>query len=590
MPPDPTRTSDNGGASAPAAATGSTARILAQVSDAYVLMDRDFRVVAVNPAAERLLGREADTLLGRTHWELFPASVGTEVERRYRRVAAEGVEERFAHHHVGDGYDWHLEIDAYPTEDAGVAVFWRDVSEQVRAAAALARQSRLTRLVADNATSALFVMDRDGHPTYMNRAAEAMTGFTLGEIAWMPLHYAVHHRRPDGSLYPMAECPIDRALPENNDVRAHADLFVRKDGTFFPVLCAASPIVEGGVPVGTVVEVRDVTEERRAAAALRALNDALAERNERLEDQGLELELTNQQLQEQAVELKHQTDEARALTAELERANALLQSAVADAEQARRDAQTADRAKSDFLATMSHEVRTPINAIQGYTQLLELGIGGPVTEQQRDYLERLAASSQHLLGLVDDVLDLAKIEAGEFAVARERVSTARAVGAALDLVGPQAAARGVRLVDRGADAPLAGAATWATSTACGRCCLNLLSNAVKFTEPGGTVTVEVGTATEARTEAGGLPGGPWTVVRVVDTGVGIDPRHQAAVFEPFHQVEGGHTRTRGGTWARARDQPAARAAHGRGGHARERARRGLDLHALAPGRRRRPHR
>jgi PAS domain S-box-containing protein len=350
-----------------------------------------------------------------------------------------------------------------------VAVFWRDVSERVRAAAGLARQSRLTRLVADNATSALFVMDRDGHATYMNPAAEAMTGFSLEEIAWLPLHYAVHHRRPDGSLYPMAECPIDRALPENSDVRAHADVFVRKDGSFFPVLCAASPIVEGGVPVGTVVEVRDVTEERRAAAALRALNDALAERNERLEDQGLELELTNQQLQEQAVELKHQTDEAHALAAQLERANALLQRAVGDAEQARRDAQTADRAKSDFLATMSHEVRTPINAIQGYTQLLELGVGGPVTPQQRNYLERLAASSQHLLGLVDDVLDLAKVEAGEFAVARERVSTARAVGAALDLVGPQAAARGVRLVDRGADAPLAGAATWATSTACGRC-------------------------------------------------------------------------------------------------------------------------
>jgi PAS domain S-box-containing protein len=216
----------------------------------------------------------------------------------------------------------------------------RDAPAAADVLAALERQSALTRLVADNATAALFLMDRDGHPTYMNPAAVAMTGYTLDEIAGLPLHYAVHHRRPDGSLYPMAECPIDRALPEHFDVRAHEDVFIRKDGSFFPVVCAASPILEGGVPVGTVVEVRDVTAERAADAALRALAAELEARNAQLQEQGLELELSNQQLQDQAAELEAQAEELHATAEQLmERSEA--------AEQARREADAAREAAAE---------------------------------------------------------------------------------------------------------------------------------------------------------------------------------------------------------------------------------------------------
>jgi PAS domain S-box-containing protein len=97
-----------------------------------------------------------------------------------------------------------------------------------------------------------------------NHAWLAMTGYTAEEIRSKPLHDLVHHHYPDGRPYPMDECPLDRALPENFDLRAHADLFFRKDGTPFPVLCAASPIFEDGRPVATVVEIRDVTDQKRA--------------------------------------------------------------------------------------------------------------------------------------------------------------------------------------------------------------------------------------------------------------------------------------------------------------------------------------
>ncbi|QMU29030.1 CHASE domain-containing protein [Adhaeribacter radiodurans] len=135
------------------------------------------------------------------------------------------------------------------------------------------RFNRLKQTITDNATAALFMMDAKGYCTFMNPAAEAMVGFTLEEIQQKPLHEMIHHTRPDGSHFPLQECPIDRALPTNNSMRAHEDVFIRKDGTFFPVSCAASPIYEHGIPVSTVIEVRDITEEQKARTALEESED-----------------------------------------------------------------------------------------------------------------------------------------------------------------------------------------------------------------------------------------------------------------------------------------------------------------------------
>lgn len=145
-----------------------------------------------------------------------------------------------------------------------------DVTESKRAQAALRKQLELVETLTNNSTQAIFMMDARGFCTFMNPAAEAMLGFSFAEIAVRPLHEMIHHHHPDGSPYPMSECPIDRALPENFDVREHEDMFIRKNGEFFPVLVAASPIFdEARRPVATVIEVRDVTERRRAERSLR---------------------------------------------------------------------------------------------------------------------------------------------------------------------------------------------------------------------------------------------------------------------------------------------------------------------------------
>ncbi len=123
---------------------------------------------------------------------------------------------------------------------------------------------KLNKTITDNATSALFMMNEKGFCTFMNPAGEKMFGYSFDEIRQKELHYLIHHHHPDGRAYPMDTCPIDRALPDNFDIRAHEDVFIRKDGTYVQVTCAASPIFDNGVPVSTVIEVRDITEEKKA--------------------------------------------------------------------------------------------------------------------------------------------------------------------------------------------------------------------------------------------------------------------------------------------------------------------------------------
>ncbi|HWK89990.1 MAG TPA: ATP-binding protein, partial [Longimicrobium sp.] len=204
-------------------------------------------------------------------------------------------------------------------------------------------------------------------------------------------------------------------------------------------------------------------------------------------------------------------------------------------------AEAASVEKSRFLATMSHEIRTPINAILGYTDLLDLMIEGSLTEGQRGYLARVRASSLHLLALIEDVLDFARVEAGRLAVEPERVQAPRTVDAALALVRPQAEARGIRLeVECDPDAEY-----WGDETRVQQVLVNLLGNATKFTERGGLVRVTCG-CPEA--EAAAPPGpGPWTCIGVEDTGIGIPADRLASVFEPFVQVDNALTRSHAGT-------------------------------------------
>jgi signal transduction histidine kinase len=213
--------------------------------------------------------------------------------------------------------------------------------------------------------------------------------------------------------------------------------------------------------------------------------------------------------------------------------------------EARLEAEAASRAKSEFLAIMSHELRTPLNAVLGYSELLELGISGPLTEKMREQVGRIRASAKHLLGLVNDILDLAKVEAGRLSVSSGPASAGGTVAAALALIQPQAAARGLDVVvtPLGDTAPVY---LGDDERVC-QILVNLLSNAVKFTEPGGTITIDV-TAPRSPDFGSRLhPQREYVNFRVTDTGSGIPEDKLLSIFDPFVQAETGHSRSSEGS-------------------------------------------
>jgi PAS domain S-box-containing protein len=208
-------------------------------------------------------------------------------------------------------------------------------------------------------------------------------------------------------------------------------------------------------------------------------------------------------------------------------------------------AEEAARVKSHFIATMSHEIRTPLNAVMGYADLLSMELGGPLTRAHHEQIAKIRASSQHLLGIVDDVLDLARIESGRMAAARARLRLGPVVSRAMVLAEPQASALGVELVSA-----MSGFASelqcWGDGERVRQILLNLLGNAAKFTERGGRITIGAEAAAEAPAYTRLEGPGPWVYIRVEDTGRGIPPERLEAIFEPFVQAETGFTRRFGG--------------------------------------------
>jgi signal transduction histidine kinase len=249
------------------------------------------------------------------------------------------------------------------------------------------------------------------------------------------------------------------------------------------------------------------------------------------------------QVQSAHADLSEQFEEVQVLAEELEQANQELELALGEADTARHDAESANRAKSDFLATMSHEIRTPINAIVGYAELLELGLSGPVTEAQAGQLERIRVSGRHLIGLVDQVLDFARIESGTLRVEQRAARAADAVETALTVLRPQAEKKGVALdAACGGDG---GGHYLGDPQRVEQILVNVLSNAIKFTGEGGRASVAC--VTVEATPPGRREGGRWVRVTVEDTGSGIEPAQLERIFEPFVQADSGYTRRHEGT-------------------------------------------
>ncbi len=244
------------------------------------------------------------------------------------------------------------------------------------------------------------------------------------------------------------------------------------------------------------------------------------------------LEESNSLLQTQARELEHQTTEARELAHELALTNEELRAVISEAKKAWAAADAANRSKAEFLAVMSHELRTPLNSIGGYVDLLELELRGPLTDAQKSDLARIKRSQEHLLGIINDILNFTRLEATEVAFDIIDVPL-RALIADLDaMMSSLARAKSLHYQ---CDTPPANVFTRTDPDKLRQIMINLLSNAVKFTQVGGRIRVYC--TVQARSVS----------IHVEDNGPGIPAEKHEAVFEPFVQLDRALTRTTNGT-------------------------------------------
>ena len=442
------------------------AAVLESVTHAFIALDRGWRVTYANPEAARLNGTTTDALIGRDHWALWPETVGSVVERQYRDVIESREPAHFVHHYPAADV-WH-EIHAYPADEGGIAVLYRDITEErradadrVRLAAALAARERELAAVLNNATDIVARFDPELRFTYANPAIEAALGRPAAALAGrahcelpVPREFAAQWdgalRRVfagDGGEEMAFEYPTPRG-PRHFESR-----FIPELGT-------------DGTVVTVLVFTRDVTERVQGERALGA--------------------------------------------------------ALEGAQVARAAAEAANASKTAFLATMSHELRTPLNAIRGYADLLGLEMYGPITEAQRAALARIGASERHLLGLITELLDYARIESGRAQFEIADIALDVVLREAVALVEPQL--RGKGLVFEDAAPAAAGVRVRADARKVRQILLNLLSNAAKFTPPGGRLAL--------RCERDG----DHVAIEVSDSGVGIPPEQLERIFEPFVQL------------------------------------------------------
>lgn len=346
------------------------ARVLESMDEGVSVSDQNGFILYTNTAEDKMFGYEHGELIGKhvTVQNAYPAEENERIVNEViDQLKAKGYWTGEWANIKKDGthFTTFSHITALDVGDKKLMVcVQRDVTEEKSNKEELEYRNKLIKTIADNTTSALLMMDKTGHCTFMNPAAEKMFGYRFEEISAKPLHYMIHHHRPDGSFYPKEECPIDRVLPDNFDIRAHKDVFFRKDGTSFPVSCAASPIFENGVPVATVIEIRDITQELNAENALKKSAEELEAR-----------------VQERTIELREANNRLEKSNNELEQ----------------------------FAYVASHDLQEPLRKIQIFGDRLQNQAYEQLSDEGKSWLDKILGSAQRMSSLIKDLLDYSRL-------------------------------------------------------------------------------------------------------------------------------------------------------------------------------------
>lgn len=476
---------------------------------AIVALDASGYILTWNSGSERITGYAADEVTGKHFSILYPQDdlVTHKPERELSSASENGKVRGEAWRLRKDGTRFWADVLITPLRDengelVGFGQVMHDITDR-RTTEEELRQSeeRFRLLVSAVKDYAIFMLDPNGRIATWNTGAELIKGYKAEEVI--------------GKSFEMFFPPEDVAAgrPRRElEIAAETGSFeqetwrLRKDGTRFWANVVLTAVRKAnGKLIGFAKVTRDLTE--RIQAQEKAVEDArrlAAEEGARTaaEARARELATLNEQLRRQTREL----------------------------EQQRLEAENANRVKSEFLATMSHELRTPLNAIGGYVDLILAGIRGPVSDTQMQDLERVRTSQRHLLTLINDLLNFARIEAGRVNYNITDFDIGTLANSVADMIEPRAIQREINF-----DVAFPGdVRAHADPDRVGQILLNLLSNAVKFTPAGGQIIVSY------RREE------DQVIIEVSDSGPGISSDQIEKIFEPFVQLETGFTRTREG--------------------------------------------
>jgi PAS domain S-box-containing protein len=481
--------------------------------DAVVITNAANDIIAQNKRAEHLLAFGDEDSPGRrraveTNNLFFTSFLSRAVMGSAGLRAGESRELNLVD--PDEGGDLLFEVLAHPLgervgpEDAVLSVL-RDVTDLRRAAHELERQVQRVRLaevkaagerdrlnlILENVADPILVTDDRSKIILMNDQAERLFELQDRETS---RHQQQAVRGNDTRFTTFIS---DFLLSSDRSTQTRMELTDPRTNALLPVEVVAGKILnERGEPIAVVSALHDLRQQVE--------NERLYEEVKRL---NLDLE-----------------DRIRAATSHLEEQYAQLLWQAHEVEKA-------NRLKSEFLASMSHELRTPINAIVGYAALLLEGMFGGLSEQQREPLERSRAAADHLRALIDDILDLAKIEAGKMQFVLEELDLAEVIREVSQQMEPMVRRKSLSYsTEIGRDTPI----IVSDRTKLKQILFNLLSNALKFTNKGGVSVV-------ARVHAMGVR------IDINDTGIGISPQHLSVIWEDFRQVDQSRTREFGGT-------------------------------------------
>ncbi|MGA7157165.1 MAG: PAS domain S-box protein [Acidobacteriaceae bacterium] len=467
------------------------AAIVESSDDAILSMSLSGHITSWNAAATRIFGYDFKEVIGHPGnmlaWPGEEERIETFLDtlRKGGRIDHTEVSRRHK-----NGARLILSVSYSPIIDptgniVGISKIARDLTERIAESQALAssRQQltllteqeanlraqalaeRQFRELIENAPDAILQVNPKGIIVIANRTAETMFAYPRAELVGKSVDQLVpeaHRGGHAGHRKTFASAGLTRPMGLGLELFAQ-----RKDGSKFPVEISLSPMkADGGVHVTAVI--RDVTERKQTEQRVRSLQESY---------------MTE-------LEARHK---------EAERLNQL---------------------KSEFMASISHELRTPLHTIIGFSELLEEEGEGPLNAKQKRFLSHIHTDSEHLLGLINDVLDLSRIEAGGLHLRTESLALSDLVSESVNAIRPYADSKSVTIrVEEPTDLSV-----WADSMRVRQILYNLLSNGAKFTEPGGTVSVSASVEEE------------FVKITIADTGLGIAPEECTRIFDKFYQV------------------------------------------------------